>query len=160
MNGYSGYVDCVNCGRQNLVDGSPGEICLFCGQPVGKKVLVRTSEIINKKEVEVMVTEEERARYKAMSPPAQGRWLKSHLEEIVVDIRAMPRKEVLKKWPFGQTTLLKFIKLHAPELIGKRAKKKEKPETKKTKDQVLTEHEELLMLRGYQQAVQEILKGQ
>ncbi len=111
-----------------------------------------------------MVSQDERAKYEAMNMQERGKWLKDHLEEIIADIRSMPKRKVYAKWPFGQSTLFKLIKLHTPELIKKprtepRRRKAEKPPVTSKEAPSLTEHERYLILVGYQMATREFLEA-
>jgi len=130
------------------------------GRAVARALATKEDNII-KKEATAMLEQDEKAKYEAMGVHDKGRWLKAHLEEIVADIRSLPRKEVLEKWPLGQSTLSKLTKLYAPEMIGKRGPKPQKDKGDKppasTDDREdfkeMTEHEELMWLRGYRQGV-------
>lgn len=129
-------------------------------QPSRAVAIALATRVENKKEEKAMVTPEERTNYERMSPPAKGKWLKKHMEELVADIKSMPKEEVLELWPFKETTYLKLKKKHAPELVGKR---KPRPKPGKDKPPVpdqslppeLTAHEQLIWHQGYRQGVKE-----
>lgn len=138
-------VDCANCGKQTLMD-DPGDKCIWCGKsPYKKEGIV------------------EEVNFNDMSLRDRGKYIEKHLTEIIEDIRALPKREVLKKWPFGQSTFAKLKKEHAPELIGKRPtykprqRKDEKPPATDKEAPGLTEHERYLILVGYQMAAREFL---
>lgn len=157
---------CKGCGkdiyvrRYRLEQGEDhGEYCKKC---YGK---YNPPPAPKRKEVKIMITPEERADFQEMSNIAKGSWIKAHLEEIVVDIRSMTRKQVFKKWPFGESTLRKIMQTHTPELIGEGpgrkprvAKEEEKP-AGEVETTILSEHEQLLILQGYQMAVREYLSS-
>lgn len=105
-------VNCVNCGKQTMIDlKNPEDNCQFCGKNARKK--------------EVIMAEKEgtidRAKYEAMGRLKRSKWIKEHLEEIMVDIRSMSKDEVVEKWPFGPSTYGKLKRIHAPEVIGQPA---------------------------------------
>lgn len=143
-------VNCANCGKQTFVDGTPGEKCIWC------------SKSPYKKEASPMVSQDERAKYEAMNMQERNKWLYSHMEEIIADIRSMPKKKVFEKWPFSPSKFLKIIRIYAPELIRKPRKnreviKGEKPPATGKEVSTLTKHEHYLILLGYQMATREFL---
>lgn len=143
-------VNCANCGKQTFVDGTPGEKCIWC------------SKSPYKKEAGSMISQDERAKYEAMNMQERGKWLDDHMEEIIADIRSMPKKKVFEKWPLGQSTFAKLRKLHAPGLIRKPIKKPKgikKPPVTGKEAPSLTEHERYLILQGYQMATREFLEA-
>lgn len=154
------FVDCANCGKQVSIDG-PASKCYWCGKNATKIEEVAPSETVelSKDEAKVMVTEEEKAKFRATNVRGKTKWLEKHMAEIVADIRSLSRKEILKKWPFKASVLLKITKLHAPEMVGHTRTGKEKKEESATSEDTssLTEHERYLMLLGYQMAVREFL---
>lgn len=149
-------VNCVNCGKQTMIDlKNPEDNCQFCGKNARKKEVIMA-------EKEGMI---DRAKYEAMGRLKRSKWIKEHLEEIMVDIRSMSKDEVVEKWPFGPSTYGKLRRIHAPEIIGQQGAKTLKKPTQKTikettgEDVALTEHERYLILLGYQQATREFLKN-
>ncbi len=94
-----------------------------------------------------------------MSTLEKHLYIEEHKEEILKDARTLEKDEVLKKWDISLSALNKLKKAselqkdkdiwvpNAPNLI----RQGEEPVA-------LTEHERLLILLGYQQAVREFLK--
>jgi len=120
-------VNCANCGKVTLVNDEPGEKCVWCGKSPYKK------------EADLMIPEE-RAKYEGMNKNARGKWLADRMEEIIADIRSMPQKKVLEKWPFGQSTFYKLMNLYAPELLRKPTSKPKKREDKKPPVTVMADY--------------------
>jgi len=142
-------VDCLHCKQQTTIDiEKRGDTCLFCGKPAKLK--------------EVIMQEKIEKQYSDMNNQKRGRYIKAHLAEIVADIKAMDRADVMGKWGFVKSTYSKLRKLHAPELTGKpwtikadaAPVAKQKP---KDADVSLTEHERYLVLVGWREAVRELL---
>ncbi len=130
-------VDCANCGKQTLVDGVPGEKCIWCGKSPYKKEAIM---------------QEQPSEPKRMTIRNKHLFIEEHKEEIIKDARKLKKREVLKKWGISNTAYYQIRKRYAPELIRQ-------SEEEKTDDlpEALTEHERYLVLFGYQQAVREFL---
>lgn len=135
------YRVCANCGRQVLVE-KPGDRCYWCGKNASKK--------------EVIMAEVSCDR---MTRLDKSKYIKKHLTEIMEDIRNLPKKEVLEKWGFRQSTFNKLRKKHAPELISTGGRPKKNQEPQPSSQAELTEHERYLILIGYQMAIREFLKA-
>lgn len=153
-------VNCVNCGRENLVDGVPGEKCLFCGLPVREKVKVEKRKIINKKEVTM---QQERAPVPPRPKKRKKLWeyFEQNKKEIIADYQSMILRDFFKRWGITTVTWKKLkdkwkISTKGP---GARTVKSLEADSPKVDELALNEHERYLVLLGYQQAVREFIKA-
>lgn len=145
-------VECVNCGKQVLIDG-PEDICYWCHKNASKE--------------EVIMVMAERA-----VPPRPNRranhpaYYEENKEAILADFTALKLLDFLKKWKISTFT---WQKLKRKWEI--KSKQTGRPNTRPGNlnatakhstgdvDVSLTEHERYLILLGYQQAVREFLRA-
>lgn len=150
------YVDCVSCGKQTLVDGEPGERCLFCGEPVSSPVQRILSEIINKKEVSM---QEKPVKSKPEKRKRRREYFEQNKEAMLADYYLLPIGEFLKKWALSSTTWVNLKRKW--NVVSKNTRLTGTPilrDVKLPSPHDLTEHERYLVLLGYQMAVREFLK--
>ena len=156
----SWYVYCANCGRQILLDGVPGENCLFCGWPVHGKAPAAPSETTNKKK-DTMVKKNGAAEAVPPRPKKRKKmweYFEENKEAIIEDYYRLKIKDFLSRWHLCSTTWIRLKKKWGG--IAKNVRLAGTPirrEIKLLDPHALTEHEHYLILFGYRMAVKEIL---
>jgi hypothetical protein len=86
------YINCVNCGKETLMDGTgPDELCQFCRKPASRKI-----KEVGQDSKPVLKTAD------PCPPPkevTQGSgWYKSHKKEMIEDLITMGYDAFLEKW--------------------------------------------------------------
>ena len=154
--------ECVNCGKSTMV-GSYGDNCQFCGKNVSKK------------EVTMMTKDTGAERKPVPDKPSKTRKHQAYWDhnktDILADYQSMTLREFFKRWRIATTTWIRLKKLWGVQnKWGSRGAKVEAPRPAQEKASPggvaleavnlakHTEHEEYLVLLGYQTAVREMLK--
>lgn len=146
-------VNCVNCGKENISGGKPDEACLFCQLPLRKKVPVKRSEVIGKKEVAMQNKGTVPPRSSTKKRKNLWEYMDQNKEAILADYRRLRLTDFYRRWGFCTSTWQKLKIKWGVKGKGKATSPRRVTET-------LTEHERYLILVGYQMATREILKAQ
>lgn len=100
---YRRYVDCVNCGKEVLIDG-PEDRCLFCGKNASKKEIVMAEKEAEEKVV-APIPAKPRNRKKACA------YYLKNKEAMIADYQSMRVSAFFQRWHISSVTWAKLREL-------------------------------------------------
>jgi len=179
------FIDCINCDQEITIE-SLSDKCPRCGQPatsirqlqvyIKNQAIERENNELKGEEMSEQDHEQELIKeISASMPPVPAKpnlrenlpaYYEQHKEDIIADYYAMPILEFLARWRISTITWgklrLKWAvlgKQHGGARIRRPQVDNKAPENEKQYNPTseLSEHDQLLILKGYQMAVREFL---
>lgn len=112
----SWYTDCVNCGKQVLIE-SNDDICYWCGKPARVKVIEAvevSAEIGQLDENSEKLKEVDMKR--GGSNQAKHRFIEENKAEIIADLVSLGKKAMLGKWGISASGWVNLKKRWAADI--------------------------------------------
>ena len=172
----SWFVNCANCGKQVLIDG-PEDKCYWCHKGARKKEDIMKKGVTHcevcGEEIDndgrhqciksAKLPPEEVADAEVPPRPQKKKKLYEYFEQnkeaILADYRSMTLKGLYSKWRLTATTWTNLKRKWEVQGKGKGTSSRPEKEKDATVDDALSEHEQYLILLGYQQATREFLEA-